>query len=48
MLAEGPDVMFEIIDLDDCDDSIEIVAAHFFGIIIVIIIIIIYYNYYDQ
>lgn len=31
VLVSGPDVMFEIIDLDDKDDSIEIVAAHFFG-----------------
>lgn len=31
VLLQGPDVMFEVIDIDDSDQSIEIVAAHFFG-----------------
>jgi hypothetical protein len=31
VLAEGPDVMFEVVDLDPTDDCIEVVAAHFFG-----------------
>jgi hypothetical protein len=31
VLVEGPDVMFELLDLDRDDDRIEVVAAHFFG-----------------
>jgi len=31
VLIEGPDVMFELLDLDKDDDRIEVVAAHFFG-----------------
>jgi hypothetical protein len=31
ILAEGPDVMFEVFDLDAEDDCVEVVAAHFFG-----------------
>lgn len=31
VLVEGPDVMFELLDLDKDDDRIEVVAAHFFG-----------------
>jgi hypothetical protein len=31
VLAVGPDVIFEVMDLDKRDDSIELVAAHFFG-----------------
>lgn len=31
VLATGPDVMFEIVDLDDSDDCVEVVATHFFG-----------------
>ena len=31
ILYEGPDVMFEVIDLDKKDDQLEIIAAHFFG-----------------
>ena len=31
VLARGPDVMFEVVDLDPSDDSVEVIAAHFFG-----------------
>jgi hypothetical protein len=31
ILAEGPDVMFEVLDLDPTDDSLEVISAHFFG-----------------
>ena len=31
VLAAGPDVMFEVADLDKNDDTIEVIAAHFFG-----------------
>ena len=31
ILVDGPDVMFEVVDLDKNDDVIEVVAAHFFG-----------------
>jgi hypothetical protein len=31
ILAEGPDVMFEVLDLDPTDDCLEVVSAHFFG-----------------
>eukprot|EP00981_Chlorochromonas_danica_P013103 scaffold5806_cov171-Ochromonas_danica.AAC.1 len=31
VLMKGPDVMFETIDLNPQDDSIEVIAAHFFG-----------------
>ncbi len=30
ILVEGPDVMFEVVDLDTSDSTIEVVAAHFF------------------
>uniref|UniRef100_A0A6U5YY65 EF-hand domain-containing protein n=1 Tax=Guillardia theta TaxID=55529 RepID=A0A6U5YY65_GUITH len=30
ILAEGPDVMFEVVDLDPEDDTVEVVAAEFF------------------
>lgn len=30
ILVEGPDVMFEVVDLDKDDNTIEVVAAHFF------------------
>lgn len=30
VLAEGPDVMFEVLDLDKGDDSLEVVSAQFF------------------
>ena len=33
VLIAGPDVMFEVVDLDDSDQSVEIVAAHFFGML---------------
>jgi hypothetical protein len=31
ILAEGPDVMFEVLDLDPSDECLEVVSAHFFG-----------------
>ena len=31
ILAEGPDVMFEVLDLDRSDDCLEVISAHFFG-----------------
>jgi hypothetical protein len=31
VLAQGPDVMFEIFDMDSDDDTLEVIAAHFFG-----------------
>lgn len=31
VLAEGPDVMFEVLDLDESDDCLEVISAHFFG-----------------
>lgn len=31
ILVDGPDVMFEVVDLDKTDEIIEVVAAHFFG-----------------
>ena len=31
VLVEGPDVMFETVDIDPNDDTVEIVSAHFFG-----------------
>lgn len=31
ILAEGPDVMFEVLDLDPSDDCLEVISAHFFG-----------------
>ena len=31
ILAEGPDVMFEVLDLDSSDDCLEVISAHFFG-----------------
>lgn len=31
VLATGPDVMFEVVDLDPADDCLEVIAAHFFG-----------------
>lgn len=31
ILAEGPDVMFEVLDLDESDDCLEVISAHFFG-----------------
>ena len=31
VLAAGPDVMFEVVDLDPSDDCVEVIAAHFFG-----------------
>ena len=31
ILVDGPDVMFEVVDLDKNDEVIEVVAAHFFG-----------------
>jgi hypothetical protein len=31
ILAAGPDVMFEVLDFDASDQSIEVVSAHFFG-----------------
>lgn len=31
VLAEGPDVMFEVVDLNPNDDCIEVISAHFFG-----------------
>eukprot|EP01038_Epipyxis_sp_PR26KG_P014638 gene14638-19661_t len=31
ILIEGPDVMFETIDLDNTDDCIEVIATHFFN-----------------
>jgi len=31
ILAEGPDVMFEVLDLDSSDECLEVVSAHFFG-----------------
>jgi hypothetical protein len=31
VLVSGPDVMFETLDLNPHDDSIEVIAAHFFG-----------------
>jgi len=31
ILVEGPDVMFEVLDVDSSDGSLEVIAAHFFG-----------------
>ena len=31
VLAEGPDVMFEVVDLDATDDTVEVFAAEFFA-----------------
>ncbi len=31
VLAEGPDVMFEVTDLDVTDGSLDVISAHFFG-----------------
>ena len=31
ILAEGPDVMFEVLDLYESDDCLEVISAHFFG-----------------
>ena len=31
VLAEGPDVMFEVTDLDPADGALDIISAHFFG-----------------
>jgi len=31
VLAEGPDVMFEVVDLDGTDDTVEVFAAEFFA-----------------
>lgn len=31
VLAQGPDVMFDVVDLDQSDDTIQVIAAHFFG-----------------
>ena len=31
VLATGPDVMFEVVDLNPADDCVEVIAAHFFG-----------------
>ena len=31
VLAEGPDVMFEVVDLDRTDDTVEVFAAEFFA-----------------
>lgn len=31
VLVEGPDVMFETVDIDTSDSTIEIISAHFFG-----------------
>lgn len=31
VLASGPDVMFEVLDFDHSDSTIEVISAHFFG-----------------
>ena len=31
VLAEGPDVMFNVVDMDDTDDTIEVISSEFFG-----------------